>query len=99
MRLAFCFSLSWMPYAVGVLCGGLRREGRALARALETRAAGAGPRDDVAHLVGERHNRVVERGLDVGDAHPDLLAFSPASALAGRGRFTVCLLFRRVSHA
>ena len=50
----------------------LRRERRALARALEADLAGAGPRDHVAVRVGDGHDRVVEGRLDVGhavDAH------------------------------
>ena len=51
---------------VGRVKRGLRRrERRALARPLETDAAGARPRDDVALGVGNRHHGVVERRLDV----------------------------------
>src|SRR6266508_154594 len=58
----------------------LGRERRALARALEARAARARPRDDVAHLVGESHDRVVERGLHVRDAGADLAALALLAA-------------------
>src|SRR3954469_12997646 len=58
--------------------GGARRdlggERRGLARALETGAPGGLPRDHVAFLVGERDDRVVEAGLDVGLAERDVLA-------------------------
>ena len=42
-----------------------RRERRPLARSLEADAAGARPRHHVAFGVGDRHRRVVERGVDV----------------------------------
>src|SRR5204863_362834 len=58
----------------------LRRERRALARALEPDVPGAGPRQRVAHLVGERDDRVVERRLDVRDAVRHVLALSPLRA-------------------
>src|SRR5215470_8158615 len=61
------------------LGGHLRRERRGLARALEADVAGRCPRQDVAVLVGEAHDRVVEAALDVGDAVTDVLAL----ALAG----------------
>src|SRR3954464_15747688 len=54
--------------------GDLGGERRGLARALEAGAAGGLPRDDVAFLVGERDDRVVEAGLDVGLAERDVLA-------------------------
>src|ERR1700693_3687955 len=90
--------------ARGVLRRGLRGEGRALARALEPDAAGARPRDHVAHLVRQGDDRVVERRLDVGDAHADFLALPLAPALAGRSRGFRLFLLRRllwsfVSHA
>ena len=45
-----------------------------LARALEADVAGRGPGQHVAVLVGDRHDRVVERALDVRDAVGDVLA-------------------------
>src|SRR6185436_5379990 len=77
-----------------VLGGGLGGERRALAGALEAHAARAGPGNDVAGLVGQGDDGVVEGGLHVGDAHADLLALALAAALAGRRR----LLFWRVGH-
>src|SRR5207245_7481714 len=67
------------------------REGRGLAGALEAGAAGAGPRHDVAALVGQRDDRVVERGLHVGDAGADLAALALLAALlAGSGLDGFC---------
>src|SRR5215204_3757946 len=54
--------------ASALLGGHLRGEGRALARALEADVAGGRPRERVALLVGDRHDRVVEGALDV--RHP-----------------------------
>src|SRR6478672_3274529 len=51
--------------ACGLLGGELRGERRRLARALEADVAGARPRQRVALLVGDGHDRVVERRLDV----------------------------------
>src|SRR5262245_27684014 len=79
-----------------VLRGRLGRERRALSRALEPGASCARPGHDVAHLIGERDDGVVEGRLHVGDAHTDLLALASPPALSrGRGRF----LFLGVSHA
>ena len=64
-----------------------RRERRALARALEADAAGARPRHDVALGVGDRHRRVVERGVDVRQPVVDdalLAALLERLLLAGR---------------
>src|SRR6478672_7265509 len=51
--------------ARGLLGGELRSERRRLARALEANIAGARPRQGVPLLVGDGHDRVVERRLDV----------------------------------
>src|ERR1044072_8265257 len=59
----------------------LRGERRRLARASEAGAAGGLPRDHVPLAVGQRDDRVVEAGLDVGLAHRDVLADSAAAAL------------------
>src|SRR4029077_2603632 len=61
------------PLARRGVRGHLGGERRRLARALEAGAAGGLPRDDVALAVGQGHDRVVERGLDVGLAHRDVL--------------------------
>src|SRR5262245_15363909 len=74
----------------------LGRERRALSRALEPGASRARPGHDVAHLVGERDDRVVEGRLHVGDAHTDLLALASPPALSRGGRR---FLFLGVSHA
>src|SRR5262249_30673730 len=69
----------------------LGREGSRLAGALEAGAAGTGPRHDVAALVGERHDRVVERGLYVSDAGADLAALALlATLLAASALCTFC---------
>src|ERR687888_780469 len=78
--------------------GHLRGEGRGLARALEARRAGGLPRDHVALVVGERHDRVVERGLDVSLADRDVLARAAARATsrrlsARRGHYVFCGAF------
>src|ERR1019366_5209330 len=78
------------PHAVlhgpaGALLGGhLGGEGGGLARALEADIAGRRPGDDVALLVADRDDRVVERALDVGDAIGDVLAFLAARPSAAR---------------
>src|SRR3989337_4350183 len=48
---------------------------RALAGALEADQPGAAPADDVAGRVGDRHDRVVERRLDVGVPRRHVLSF------------------------
>src|SRR5205085_10654803 len=73
----------------------LRRERRALARALEAGATGAGPRHHVAALVGEGHDRVVDRCLDVVDAGADLAPLALLAALlAGYGLRLLCPALR-----
>src|SRR6202043_1163160 len=61
----------------GALCrrfrGDLGGERRALPRALEALASGTAPGEDVALRVGQGHDRVIERGLDVRLAHGDVL--------------------------
>src|SRR6185503_3886417 len=66
--------------ARGRVSGHLRREGRGLARALEAGAAGGLPRDHVAVLVGQRHDRVVEARLDVRLPEGHVLPDASASA-------------------
>src|SRR5439155_5755227 len=61
----------------------LRGERRRLSRALEARAAGRLPRDDVALAVGQRDDRVVEARFDVGDADGDVLADTATAAAPG----------------
>src|SRR5690606_11876538 len=56
--------------------------GGGLARALEAHVAGRGPGEDVALLVGDGHDRVVERALDVRHAVRDVLALATAGAPA-----------------
>src|SRR6202012_2976002 len=51
------------------------------ARALEAGTTGRLPGDHVPLTVGERHDRVVERRLDVRLPHGDVLADAPAAAL------------------
>src|SRR5262245_48305434 len=87
----------------GVLRRHLRREGRALARALETDAAGRRPGEDVALRIGDRHDRVVEGRLDVRHTvgHDPLLLALGALALflaafLGHLRFPSVLLLGRL---
>src|SRR6266542_6176147 len=67
--------------AGGGLGGELRGERGGLPRALEPHVAGARPRQGVALAVGDRDDRVVERGLDVGLAVDDVLLLAPAGLL------------------
>src|SRR5580658_10413895 len=61
-----------------------RKRGR-LARSLEAGATRRLPRDHVALPIGERDDGVIERSLDVGLAHGDVLANAPAPALGPLG--------------
>src|SRR6185369_9924284 len=70
----------------------LRRERRALTRTAEAERAGALPADGVALLVGDRHDRVVERSLNVHDAIRHILLFPLLEGLAAT--FTGLLLCR-----
>src|SRR4051794_5320966 len=67
--------------AGGGIGGHLRGGGRRFARALEAGAAGGLPRDDVARLVGQRDDRVVEGRLDVRLADRDVLLGTAAATL------------------
>src|SRR4029077_5217654 len=64
--------------------GHLGGEGGRLAGALEPGRAGRLPRDHVPVLVGQGHDRVVERGLDVRLADGEVLRPPAARATAGR---------------
>src|SRR6478609_6966628 len=78
--------------APGGLGGHLRGERGGLARALEADGAGRGPRDHRAGGVGDGDDGVVERALDVGLAHSDVLLLLAAHLLgasAGLGRHSV----------
>src|SRR5579859_6222050 len=66
--------------AGGVLGGQPGCERRALAGALEPRGARARPRQHVALQVADRHDRIVERRLNVGDARRNVLAFLALAA-------------------
>src|SRR5205823_3085411 len=69
--------------ALGGAFRGLRGGvGRALPRALEAHESRRTPAQHVAGRVGDRHDRVVERGLDVGVPYRDVLSF----ALLGASR-------------
>ena len=68
--------------AGGVLGGQLRGERGRLARTLEADVTRRRPGDDVALRVGDRHDRVVERALDVCGAVRDVLLFPAAGLLA-----------------
>src|SRR3954454_22096268 len=68
----------------GGLGSHLRGERRRLAGALEAHLAGARPGDHVAHRVGDRDDRVVERALDVRVPVGDVLLLFAAYLLRGR---------------
>src|SRR5205807_6748975 len=67
--------------AGGGVSGDLRGERGRLARALEPGATCRLPCDHVPLAVGQRHDRVVERRLDVGLAERDVLADTATPAL------------------
>ena len=88
------------PLASGRVGRHLGGERGRLARALEAGRAGGLPADDAAVGVGDRHDRVVEARLDVGDPVGDVLLHPPAGAsLAACGllrlRHLPTLLLRR----
>src|SRR3954454_2140386 len=68
----------------GGLGGHLGGERCGLARALETDGAGRGPRDHRARRVGDGHDGVVERALDVSLALGDVLLLLAAHLLGAR---------------
>src|SRR3954453_16468520 len=74
-----------MPLRAAASAGTRAAKGGRLPRPLEARAPGRLPRDDVALAVGERHDRVVEAGLDVGLAHGDVLADAAAAGAGAAG--------------
>src|SRR6202008_3973014 len=67
--------------AGGVLGGQLSGERGRLAGALEADIAGRRPGDDVALRVGDRHDRVVERALEVRAAGRDVFLLATATLL------------------
>src|SRR3954467_4191869 len=67
--------------AGGVLGGQLRSERGRLTRTLEADVTRRRPGDDVALRVGDGHDRVVERALDVCSAVRDVLLFPAAGLL------------------
>ena len=67
--------------AGGGVGGHLGGERSRLARALEARAASRLPGDHVALAIGQRDDRVVERGLDVRLPDRDVLAHAAPAAL------------------
>src|SRR5436190_24285795 len=69
--------------ARGGLGGELRGERGRLARALEAHLPGGRPRDHGAGRVGDGHDRVVERALDVRLPVGDVLAFLAPDLLDG----------------
>src|SRR3954451_3346705 len=85
--------------ASGGLGGHLRGERRGLARALEADGAGRGPRDHRTRGVGDGDDGVVERALDVGFTHGDVLLLLAAdllgAGLTALGRHAVPLLLRK----
>src|SRR6266576_1549463 len=79
--------------------GDLRGKGRALARALEALAAGAAPGQDVALGVGQRHDGIVEGGLDMRLAHDDVLLLAAAGADDFLLRHNLLLCLGLLAHA
>src|SRR5690242_3333438 len=71
--------------AGGGLGGHLGGVGGGLARALEADLAGRGPRDHRTGGVRDRDDGVVERALDVGLAHGDVLLLLAADLLGAGG--------------
>src|SRR5260370_38371005 len=65
----------------GGLGGHLRGERRRLPRALEPDLAGRGPGDHAASWIGDGHDGVVERALNVGVPVRDVLSFLAAHFL------------------
>ena len=59
--------------AGGVLSDDLGSVGRGLAGAAEVALTGAGPRDDLTFLVGDRDDGVIEGSENVGVARDDIL--------------------------
>jgi len=58
---------------LGCLLGGtLAGKGRTLAAAFEPAGSGAGPAQRVAFAIGNRHRRVVKRGMHMRDATGDV---------------------------
>src|SRR5436305_875008 len=87
--------------ASGCVGGHLGSERRRLARSLEAGTAGGLPRDHVALTIGQRHDRVVERGLDVGLPDGDVLADAATAALGASGSWHLilhCLVLARDLH-
>src|SRR6478735_4183053 len=78
--------------AGGVLGGQLRGERGRLARTLEADMPGRRPRNDIALRIGDRHDGVVERALDVCGAVRDVLLFPATRLLALLGGGSACLL-------
>src|SRR5713101_8962153 len=62
----------------GRLSGHLRGERRRLPRALEPDLAGRGPGDHAPRRIGDGHDGVVERALDVGVPVSNVLSFLAA---------------------
>ncbi len=65
--------------ARGLLGRDLSRIGCALARSLKPIRARARPCDDVSSWIGQRHDRIVERGLHVGASPRDILPIPTAN--------------------
>jgi hypothetical protein len=73
--------------ASGVLSDNLSGISGGLTGAAEVALAGAGPGDDLTFGVGDRDDRVVERGEDVGDAGGDVLGTLGLADLDGAQLF------------
>src|ERR1700704_2781602 len=67
-----------------LLSRALAGERRTLAAALEAARAAAGPAERISLGVGDRHSRVVEARLDVGDSHGDVASGFASLALGHR---------------
>ena len=76
-------SLGARAAVAGVLGRDLRRERGRLARTLEACATGGRPRQGIALAVGDRHDGVVERSVNVRNAFCDILLDLFADARSG----------------
>src|SRR5437764_193466 len=82
----------------GILRRHLRRERRPLARSFEADPSGAGPRQDVAHRIADRHDGVVEARRNRGYAMRNVLPLLALARLPASGRRSGFLWYCCCSH-